>query len=164
MKHGSGVSYDLAARGASQKEGRLGVLDGLGRPLLQGPLGAGIPGFSVGFEVRVWPSFEPKSEHALHLAQHVCDGMPGLSKGLAIVWSNSHDLRPLEASAHENQDRAVSIAEADVGQALPPTFPTTSRSDGVRSTQQQLGVILLTGHAGVQIQPKLVCLLAAPPF
>jgi len=43
-------TYDLAARGAAQEEGRLGVLDGLGRPLLERALGAGIPGFSVWVE------------------------------------------------------------------------------------------------------------------
>jgi hypothetical protein len=50
-REGYYVSYNLAARGASQEEGRLGVLDGLGRPLLEGSLGAGIPGFSVSLRV-----------------------------------------------------------------------------------------------------------------
>jgi hypothetical protein len=46
------ATYDLAARGAAQDEGRLGVLDGLGRPLLESALGASIPGFSGEANVR----------------------------------------------------------------------------------------------------------------
>jgi hypothetical protein len=46
------AAYDLAARGAAQDESRLGVLDGLGRPLLESPLGASIPGFSGEADVR----------------------------------------------------------------------------------------------------------------
>lgn len=41
------ATYNLAAGSAAKEEGRLGVLDGLGRPLLESPLGASIPGFSV---------------------------------------------------------------------------------------------------------------------
>lgn len=48
------AAYNLAAGSASEEEGRLGVLNGLGRPLLESPLGASIPGFSVWVEVRIW--------------------------------------------------------------------------------------------------------------
>lgn len=41
------MTYNLAAGGAAQEEGRLGVLDQLRRPLLEGALGAGVPGFSA---------------------------------------------------------------------------------------------------------------------
>ena len=46
------ATYDLAARGAAQDEGRLGVLNGLGRPLLESALRASIPGFSGEVNVR----------------------------------------------------------------------------------------------------------------
>lgn len=45
---GEGVLNNLATSRAAQKEGGLGVLDGLGGALLEGPLGAGVTGFSGG--------------------------------------------------------------------------------------------------------------------
>jgi hypothetical protein len=47
------ATYNLTAGSAPEEEGRLGVLDGLGRPLHESPLGASIPGFSGRVEVRI---------------------------------------------------------------------------------------------------------------
>ena len=52
----------MAAGRASQNEGCLGVLDGLGCLLLESALGASVPGFSVQAGVRFSKSEHPKSE------------------------------------------------------------------------------------------------------
>lgn len=69
--HGKIEAYNLAAGRASQDEGCLGVLDGLGRPLLESALGASVPGFSVQAGVRFQNlSILDPRRHGLHLAQH----------------------------------------------------------------------------------------------
>lgn len=71
--HGKIEAYNLAAGRASQDEGCLGVLDGLGRPLLESALGASVPGFSVQAGVRFQNlSILDPRRHGLHLAQHFC--------------------------------------------------------------------------------------------